>query len=69
MAWSGGLAEWIMGDTAFLSVAFSWCAKRMPDYKTIRERNSWRTDWGSLGNRKIRETHCFIKINGWIVNI
>lgn len=24
MSWSGGLAEWIEGDTAFLSVAFSW---------------------------------------------
>lgn len=24
MAWSGGLAEWIEGDTAFISVAFSW---------------------------------------------
>jgi hypothetical protein len=24
MAWSGGLAEWTEGDTAFLSVAFSW---------------------------------------------
>lgn len=28
MAWSGGLAEWIEGDTAYLSVAFSW---RLPD--------------------------------------
>lgn len=28
MAWSGGLAEWTEGDTAFLSVAFSW---RLPD--------------------------------------
>lgn len=28
MAWSGGLAEWIDGDTAYLSVAFSW---RLPD--------------------------------------
>ncbi len=28
MAWSGGLAEWVEGDTAFLSVAFSW---RLPD--------------------------------------
>lgn len=28
MAWSGGLAEWIEGDTAFISVAFSW---RLPD--------------------------------------
>jgi hypothetical protein len=24
MAWSGGLAEWTEGDTAFLSVAFFW---------------------------------------------
>jgi hypothetical protein len=24
MSWSGGLAEWIEGDTAFISVAFSW---------------------------------------------
>ncbi len=24
MAWSGGLAEWTEGDTAYLSVAFSW---------------------------------------------
>jgi hypothetical protein len=24
MSWSGGFAEWIDGDTAFLSVAFSW---------------------------------------------
>lgn len=24
MSWSGGLAEWIDGDTAYLSVAFSW---------------------------------------------
>jgi len=24
MGWSGGLAEWIEGDTAFISVAFSW---------------------------------------------
>jgi hypothetical protein len=23
-AWSGGLAEWVEGDTAYLSVAFSW---------------------------------------------
>jgi len=23
-SWSGGLAEWIEGDTAFISVAFSW---------------------------------------------
>ncbi len=28
MAWSGGLAEWVEGDTAYLSVAFSW---RLPD--------------------------------------
>jgi len=28
MAWSNGLAEWIEGDTAYLSVAFSW---RLPD--------------------------------------
>lgn len=28
MAWSGGLAEWIEGDIAFLSIAFSW---RLPD--------------------------------------
>lgn len=28
MAWSGGLAEWTEGDTAFLSVAFSW---KLPD--------------------------------------
>lgn len=28
MAWSGGLAEWVEGDTAFLSVAFSW---KLPD--------------------------------------
>lgn len=28
MSWSNGLAEWIDGDTAFLSVAFSW---RLPD--------------------------------------
>jgi hypothetical protein len=24
MTWSGGLAEWIEGDTAYISVAFSW---------------------------------------------
>jgi hypothetical protein len=24
MNWSGGIAEWIEGDTAFISVAFSW---------------------------------------------
>lgn len=24
MSWSGGLAEWIEGDTAYLSVVFSW---------------------------------------------
>jgi hypothetical protein len=24
MSWSGGIAEWIEGDTAFISVAFSW---------------------------------------------
>lgn len=24
MTWSGGIAEWIEGDTAFVSVAFSW---------------------------------------------
>ena len=28
MSWSGGLAEWTIGDTAFISVAFSW---RLPD--------------------------------------
>lgn len=28
MGWSGGLAEWTEGDTAYLSVAFSW---RLPD--------------------------------------
>lgn len=28
MAWSGGLAEWVEGDTAYLSIAFSW---RLPD--------------------------------------
>lgn len=28
MGWAGGLAEWIDGDTAFLSVAFSW---KLPD--------------------------------------
>ena len=28
MAWSGGFAEWTEGDTAYLSVAFSW---RLPD--------------------------------------
>lgn len=28
MAWSNGLAEWTDGDTAYLSVAFSW---RLPD--------------------------------------
>src|SRR3972149_4366758 len=27
-SWSGGLAQWIEGDTAFLSVVFSW---RLPD--------------------------------------
>ncbi len=27
-AWVGGLAEWIEGDTAYLSVAFTW---RLPD--------------------------------------
>ena len=24
MSWSGGLAEWVEGDTTFLSVAFTW---------------------------------------------
>lgn len=28
MTWSGGLAEWTEGDTAYLSVAFSW---KLPD--------------------------------------
>ena len=28
MKWSGGIAEWIEGDTAFISVAFSW---KLPD--------------------------------------
>jgi hypothetical protein len=28
MGWSGGMAEWIDGDTAFISVVFSW---RLPD--------------------------------------
>lgn len=28
MAWSNGLAEWVEGDTAYLSVVFSW---RLPD--------------------------------------
>lgn len=28
MGWSGGLAEWIDGDTAYLSVVFSW---KLPD--------------------------------------
>lgn len=28
MGWSGGFAEWVEGDTAYLSVAFSW---RLPD--------------------------------------
>lgn len=28
MSWSGGLAEWVENDTAYLSVAFSW---RLPD--------------------------------------
>jgi hypothetical protein len=28
MSWSSGLAEWVEGDTAYLSVAFSW---RLPD--------------------------------------
>ena len=28
MKWGGGLAEWIDGDTAYLSVAFTW---RLPD--------------------------------------
>lgn len=28
MSWSGGLAEWIDGNTAYLSVAFSW---KLPD--------------------------------------
>ncbi len=28
MSWSGGLAEWIEGDTAYLSVVFSW---KLPD--------------------------------------
>ena len=28
MSWSNGFSEWIEGDTAFLSVAFSW---RLPD--------------------------------------
>jgi len=28
MGWSGGFAEWIEGDTAYLSIAFSW---RLPD--------------------------------------
>jgi hypothetical protein len=27
MGWSGGLAEWIEGDTAYLSIAFSWRLK------------------------------------------
>jgi hypothetical protein len=27
-SWSGGLAEWTEGDTAFISIAFTW---RMPD--------------------------------------
>jgi hypothetical protein len=26
MAWSGGLVDWVEGDTAFVSVAFSWRA-------------------------------------------
>ena len=28
MNWSGGITEWIEGDTAFISVAFSW---KLPD--------------------------------------
>jgi len=28
MSWSGGIAEWVEGDTAYLSVVFSW---RLPD--------------------------------------
>jgi hypothetical protein len=28
MGWSGGLAQWVDGDTAYLSVVFSW---RLPD--------------------------------------
>src|SRR5271166_829807 len=27
-AWTGGLAEWVDGDTAYLSVAFTW---KLPD--------------------------------------
>lgn len=39
MAWSGGLAHWTEGDTAFISVAFSWKlreALRVAEYYTQR---------------------------------
>ena len=29
MPWSGGLAEWIEGETAFLSVVFRWSSARI----------------------------------------
>jgi hypothetical protein len=28
MNWSGGIAEWIEGDTAFISAVFSWNAQK-----------------------------------------
>ena len=27
VGWSGGLAEWVEGDTAYLSIVFSWRLK------------------------------------------
>ena len=44
MGWSGGIAEWIEGDTAFISVVFSW---KLPE---AYQRAVWHR---SLG-RKVR---------------
>jgi len=38
--WVGGLAEWIDGDTAYLSVAFTWCLNE------ARARARWYRDLG-----------------------
>jgi hypothetical protein len=47
--WSGGLTEWIEGDTAFISVAFSWCLPDAYQRATFLKQEGYKVRAGGPG--------------------
>ena len=59
MAWSNGLAEWIEGDTAFISVVFSWRVLDAAQLAQFYQIQGYKVRMGGAAiwaNRKIQPT-------------